>query len=452
MVAGTATALFAGPDHRVADAVEARDLNAVRALMGQRADVNGTQADGATGLHWAAHWDDLETAKSLIAAGAAVDAVNELGVSPLSIACTHSGVPMVDLLLAAGARSDLALPSGETPLMTCARTGSLNAVKSLLAHRADPNAVETERGQTALMWAIAGKHTETAQLLVENGADVRARSKGGFTPLLFAAQSGDVESARLLIARGADVNEVAPDGSSPLLVAATSVSAVTISDYRLVPQASGHEAVATLLLTRGADPNKADKLGVTPLHEAVETGKHSLVQALLAAPGVNPNLRIAKGLPYRRSDYVSRAYYAGATPFWLAAKNGDVSLMRLLLSGGADPTVPSENGTTPLMVASGVGQTDSRMVAEVRLLEAVTFLTGLGADVNAINRGGQNAVHGAASVSADDVLQFLADHGARLDLKDKQGRTPFDITQNIMRPRLSTAALLRRLGAGTRPD
>src|SRR5262245_43233624 len=115
IVAGTATALFAGPDHRVADAVEARDLNAVRALMGQRVDVNGTQADGATGLHWAAHWDDLQTAKSLLAAGAAVDAINELGVSPLSIACTHSGVQMVDLLLAAGARSDLALPSGETP-------------------------------------------------------------------------------------------------------------------------------------------------------------------------------------------------------------------------------------------------------------------------------------------------------------------------------------------------
>jgi ankyrin repeat protein len=416
-------------------------------LVKQHADVNAVQPDGATALHWAAHWDDLQTANLLIGAGAALDAVNELGVSPLSLACTHASAPMVELLLAAGARSNAALPGGETPLMTCARTGSVDAVKALLAREADPNAVETGRGQTALMWAVAGKQSVVAKLLIDKGANVRARSTGGFTPLLFAAQAGDVESARLLLAAGADVNERAPDGSSPLLVAATSVEAVTISDYRLVPQPSGHEALAELLLTRGADPNQADRFGVTPLHAAVETRKRSLVQALLAAPGANPNLRIVKGLPFRRADYVGRAFYAGATPFWLAAKDGDVAMMKVLLTGRADPSLPSENGTTPLMVAAGVGQTDSRLPPEGRLLEAVKFLVGLGADVNAVNRGGQNAVHGAAGVSADAVLQFLADRGARINLKDRQGRTPLDLTQIIMRPRPSTASLLRKLGA-----
>ena len=211
-------------------------------------------------------------------------------------------------------------------------------------------------------------------------------------------------------------------------------------------------ALAELLLAHGADPNRADRLGVAPLHAAVETGKRPLVQALLAAPGVNPNVRIAKGLPFRRADYVSRAYYAGATPFWLAAKNGDVATMRILLAGGADPNLPSENGTTPLLVAAGLGQTDSRMVSESRLLDAVQFLVERGADVNAVNRNGQNAIHGAAGVSADLVLQYLADRGAQINLKDKQGRTPLDVTQVIMRPRLSTAALLRKLGAEARPQ
>ena len=440
----------AAVDHRLADAVEAKDQTGVRALLAQRADVNGVQPDGTTALQWAAHWNDPETARLLLHAGASVDARNQLGVSPLWLACSQGSGPMVELLLSAGARADVALPSGETPLFTCARTGTIAAVKALLAHDANPNVVETDRGQTPLMWAVASRQSGVARLLIDKKADVAARSHGGFTPLLFAAQSGDLDSAQLLLAAGADVQESAPDGSTPLLVSAMSVQAVTISDYRLIPQTSGHEAVAEFLLAHGADPNRADRLGVAPLHAAVETGKRSLVQALLSAPGVNANARIAKGLPFRRADYVSRAYYAGATPFWLAAKNGDVATMRILLAGGADPNLPSENGTTPLLVAAGLGQTDSRMVSEERLLEAVKFLVERGADVNAVNRNGQNAIHGAAGVSADAVLQFLADRGAQINLKDKQGRTPLDVTKNIQRPRLSTAALLRKLGAEDR--
>lgn len=436
-------------DARLADAVERGRTDTARALLKQGVDVNATQPDGATALHWAAHRNDAAMADLLIRAGADVNLANDLGVAALWLACASRADVVVEKLLAADARLRAALPNGETALMACARTGAVSGVKALLARGAAHDAKDHDRGQTALMLAAAGTHADVVKVLIEGGADVQARSKGGFTPLMFAAQQGDLESASHLIAAGANVNEITPEGSSPLLVAAGSIAATSATDYRLVHKPSGHEALAILLLEKGANADHAGSFGMTALHTAVETGKPALLRALLAR-GANPNARLAAGLPFRRGDYVSRADYAGATPFWLAARIGELDMMRVLADAGADFKLANNTQTSPLMVAAGVGQTDSRMVPEHRLLEAVRLTLELGGgDVNAVNRGGQSAVHGAASISADSIIRFLAAHGASVDLKDRQGRTPLDVAQNPMRPRPVTADLLRKLAAGT---
>src|SRR5262245_15463573 len=77
---GLGTTLAAAEsDTRIADAVRTRNISAVADLITQKADVNGPQADGATALHWAAHWDEPGVAKQLIAAGANVNAANDYG-------------------------------------------------------------------------------------------------------------------------------------------------------------------------------------------------------------------------------------------------------------------------------------------------------------------------------------------------------------------------------------
>ena len=73
----------------VADAVMRGDTAAVRALLAQKADVNATQADGATALHWAVYREDLATANLLIRAGANVKAANREGATPLALACMN---------------------------------------------------------------------------------------------------------------------------------------------------------------------------------------------------------------------------------------------------------------------------------------------------------------------------------------------------------------------------
>lgn len=484
-------------------AVRNKDIESVRGLLKQRVDVNAPQGDGATALHWAAHVDSLPIADLLIRAGARASAANDNGATPLHLACTNRSAPMVERLLAAKANPNAALASGETVLMTCARAGEAKAVKALLVHGADVNAKERAHDQTALMWAASQRHPGVVQLLIEAGADIRARSRtypqtvvgeqtqragreelnytvlrGGSTPLLFTARVGDVDSARLLLAAGADVNDSLPDGTSALVLAAHSAGAPNAA---AALGWSGAGRVGALLLEKGADPN-AFGTGYTALHAAVLKSDVNLVKALLAR-GANPNIRMTKGTPLRRdtTDFNLPAPLIGSTPYLLAAKFLEPEIMRALVAGGADPTLTMPNGATPLMLAVGMGSgTNSsrrgiavidfgKVEAQSQVLQGVKTAVELGIDVNAANAAGDTALHTAASLGYETVVQFLADHGAEINAKNKRGQTPLaalltggggrgrsappagaDLTgveapREIPHP--NTVALLRKLGA-----
>ena len=435
-------------DLRLIEAVKNRDLESVRALLKQRparVDVNATQGDGATALHWAAHRDDLAIANLLIRAGARANVANDLGATPLHVACTNRSAPMVERLLAAGASAKAALLNGETVLMTCARAGDARAVKALLVHGADVNAKEHEHHQTALMWAAAERHPDVVQLLIDAGADIRARSltyaqtvvgeqtqragreelnytvlRGGASPLLYTARVGDVESSRLLLKAGADPNDAQPDGVSALVLAAH----------------SGNGGVAALLLEHGADPN-ASGSGYTALHAAILRSDLTLVQALLTH-GANPNLRIAKGTPMRRdtTDWNLPATLVGSTPYLLASRFLEPDIMSALVAGGADPGLTMPNGADAVMLAAGMGssRTSSRrgietidfgkVEPESRVRDGVAAAVRLGGDVKAANPAGDTALHVAAALGYDTVVQLLVECGAEVSVKNRRALTP----------------------------
>ena len=476
LVAATVTiGLAATNDVRLIEAVRARNLERVRALLAERVNVNATQGDGATALHWAVHLDDDSLVGILIRAGARADVADDTGVTPLYLACTNRNADAVSRLLAAGANPNAALLSGETVLMTCARAGNAMAVRALLSRGASVNAKETAHNQTALMWAAAQSHPQVVEALLERGSDVRARSReyaqtvtsevtqragrealnytvprGGMTALLFAARSGDAESARLLVAAGADVNDALPDGASALIVAAH----------------SGHRQAAMALLEKGANPN-ADRVGYTALHAAVLRSDVDLVKALLAR-GADPNTPITNGTPVRRNsqDFELPKTLIGATPYALAAKFLEPEIMQVLAAAGADRRRPMKDGATPLMAAAGMGivapaqdekrGTDRRGLAivdggivepESRVLDTVTTALTLGSDLEDVNASGETALHIASAQGYETVVRALAEHGANLNARNARGQTPLGALL-ARKGRSNVIELLRKLGAG----
>src|SRR5437867_6280767 len=434
---------------RLIDAVKAADRGAIRTLLQQRVDVNAAEPDGATALHWAARTNDLQTAEMLIRAGANVKAANRYGITPLYLACTNGNAAMIEMLWKAGADPNTALSEGETALMTAARTGNVEAVNALLAHGADINRKETWRGQTALMWAAAEGHSDVIRALLAHGADMRARSNGGFTPLLFAVREGKIGAVKTLLEAGADLNESLPvrrRGGTP----ENSTEAEPGINAFMLAVVNVHYELAAFLLDKGADPNSAPQ-GFTALQQIswlrrpgtgdnnpAPQGSGSMDSLefvrKLVAHGANVNARATK---QANMGVTIRFHSIGATPFLLAARTADVQLMRLLLELGADPLLPNEDGTTPLLAAAGVG-TNSPLEepgTEPEVMEAVKLVLELGGDINTVDKNGDTVMHGAAHKHVPAVIRFLAEKGAKIQVwnqPNKAGQTPLKVAEGVL--------------------
>src|SRR5712691_652596 len=492
------------------------DKAAVRTLIGQRADVNAPQNDGATALHWAVYRGDRELAVMLIRAGANVKAANREGVTPLWLASVNGDASILTALIEGGADPNEKLPLGRTPLMIAARTGTVDAMKVLLDHGADTNAKDTLRGTTPLMWAADEGHPAAVKLLVDRGADIKARSApaergsgpalgksgdprravsalaaaiaagqatpglgqlgglngsprstagrggagaagggrgngrgagagaaaadgdqnddafvaafggrgaaqkdgGGLTPLVFATRANDLESVKVLLAAGADINQTTAYGWSPLLVATQN------RYYKL----------GAYLIDHGADPNLANKGGWVPLYLAtdnrnIENGDYPVRKGdmdhldfikLLLDKGANVNARIKASTETRTVFTNQWLDENGATAFLRASQSGDLVLMKLLLSRGADPKIKTMLGVSALDVAAGIGWVEGITYewSQKDTLEAVRMLLDLGLNPNEQADTGRVALHGAGHKGATAVAQLLVDRGARMDIRD----------------------------------
>ncbi len=480
VVAGMAVSASAAG---LTDAAKTGDRAAVAALLKTGADVNALEPDGTTALHWAARRGDRAIVSMLLSAGAKVSVANRYGITPIALAAAGADIATVQALLAAGASPATVSREGETVLMIASRAGNAGVVRVLLARGADPNAVESWQGQTALMWAAAANHADVARQLLEAGAkpDVPAKvlpgqprlprgggvaiqaahsnfPKGGLTALHFAAREGALDAAKAIADAGGNLNVVDPDGITPLHLAII----------------NAHFDLAAMLVEKGADVNKADRVGRTPLFMAADansmewlfsrpvpqaSGELSAldIAARLLDKGANINAALT-GRPFilHHNATGNRNIMEEATPFFRAATTSDLPMMRLLLDRGADPLRTTRNGTTALMALAGLNWVEiSSLGTEDESIEGMTLLIARGADVNAVNALGETAVHGAAQRGANRVVQFLADKNARLDVKNKEGRTPMDEARgqadtsaedNVRRPEhKDTQALLKRL-------
>jgi uncharacterized protein len=444
LLASAVSLMAAGAGTALIDAVRSGNHAAVRTLA-TRSTVKATEADGMTALHWAVRGDDLDTVQLLLKAGANVNAANRYGVTPLSLAATNGSAAVARVLLKAGSNPNAAGPDGETILMIAARSGSADVVNALIERGVDVNASERWQGQTALMWAALEDHGAAIKALADHGANLNARSKelnfpeyryetngmavfqlpkGGWTALMYAARQNAMDAVAALADANADLNATTKqEGTTALQIAILNI----------------HYDLANLLLDKGANPNVVDSSGMTALYAAVdmrapanmltrpEPHLHDQMDALglvksLLAHGASPNLQLKKPIIGRHQNLVGDGQLTeGATALARAAKANDMPVIKMLLEGGADATLALSNRTTTAMLAAGGA------APEPKVLEAVTLLVEHGVDVNAFNTNGQTILHNAATRGMNSVIEYVANKGAKLDRRDKQGRTPLDV-------------------------
>ena len=442
-------------------AAESGNADAVRVLLKHGADPNSREsAHQQTALMFAANFDRGDTIRALIESGA--DPNLQSKVTPIERPVRNFGNfnnnaddPSVDgsggATPAPRARARNTGDGGEAQDSTAGSHPGAAKADVPVAKRPDAAApgqevasADTDPGKKPLL------PPQQQQQQRDRGGPTMM---GGFAPLHYAAREGSLTATVALLDKGANINEVTQSEQSTPLVLAI---------------ANGHLDVARALVEHGADVNKANVMGVTPLYATIDVAwvpyewspepiiaqektSYLDLMKLLLTHGADPNARLGRTI-WSRVLSENRVWIdvAGSTAFFRAAMADDVKAMQLLKAGGADPNIPTQNGTTPLMAAAGVGWGANYTKTAPDRMAAVEYCISQGNKVTTADTLGFTSLHGAAFVGDLALIKFLVDNGARTDVKTKAGDTPADSANGPFEkslPQPAAVALLVSLGA-----
>lgn len=396
--------LSAQPASEIADRAEEREFGQVASLIASGADVNAAQVNGATALHWAVYYDNVESVNALIEAGARVDTRTREGISPLFMAALYGNPEIIRALLDAGADQNEAGPNTETPVMLAARNGNPEAISVLLAAGADVNAVESVRGTTALMWAIEQNHPEAVRVLVDAGADVSAHSGAAGLPRVYMAQRVNVNNVleaqvmlREAAAEGLTLDEYKRRREEQETEGGVDFGGGGGAQLGLIVDLVINEAEVqgvepSAILTEFSDQVENFGVDIEQLREAVEARVSG--EAPDGAEGNSPPLTAEAGEDTPREGEADGPQAGlvggdggGLTPLIYAAREGCFECARILVENGADVNQESYFGWTPLLTATNN-----------RWFRLGVYLIDQGADVNIANQDGMTPLYFATDV------------------------------------------------------
>lgn len=356
---GAGTGPVMAADSAVASAASLGDIDGVRVLLRDGADVSASQGDGMTALHWAAARDDRALAELLIYAGASLDAGTRIGhYQPLHVAAREGHAAVAEALIAAGADPMArTLNSGATPLHLAAASGDAQTLGVLIAAGADVDAREAAWGQTPLIFAAAANRVDAIRILLGAGAD----------PSLHAHPIDVVEMEKADKAADKRINRILTDfrdaeGGGPNWQPTPSQVQAAIEAGReiqrrwpdvpdLDPDEEDDEVGGTATYNADGEP-----VGSVSAEPGIESKAKSYGQLVGGWGGLTPLLHAVRqghrdaaiALVDGGADINQASLGDHTTPLLMAAINGQFDLALQLIGRGADPNMASDAGTTPL--------------------------------------------------------------------------------------------------------
>jgi len=439
LAAGAATPLEAP----VADAAERGDLEEVRALLRQGADVNTAQSDGMTALHWAARNNDVEIVKTLLYAGATFRATTRLGgYTPLHLASRGGHTEAAELILAAGADPDVFTSTGVTALHFAADADAAGVIEALAAHGGDLDARDSFAERTPLMFAAVRGADAAVSALLDSGADIS---------LVTRVKDYEVidRNLRAEQRQRARVRAAAEEPEEEEEVSEASASPVPPQGQQPRNPAQGAQARQPGNPAQQAAPGQPEpeepatppaEPPVRALTSAQQIGKQGGFGALHYAAREGHRSTAALLLD-RGADINHPTGGDQSSPMLVAVINGNYDLGRDLLERGADPNLVSDDGAGPLFATLNIEwslrtwypQPQAFRQQETDYLEFMRLLLDAGADPNqrttthiwyaAYNAGrmgvdftGATPFWRAAYATDVEAMRLLVDYGADPDI------------------------------------
>lgn len=379
-------------------AIQEDDVASMKRLVDANAKLLSKPLVGrlASPLRYAIEQQKINSVKWLLQQNAPLGKVNNRTTTPLHLALARRGDQILDAVMSSNPDVNAKNSSMETPLMYAIKyPHNVKAtVDKLLKRGASPN--DTNRSkQNSLHLACYYNRKEVVGALMDAGASIDVVDSGGNTPFHAACMSSP-ESVKLFLNENVDPNRLNRQkyNALHLLCRSNNVDAVklVIDQIRDIDQTGGD--------------------GETPLTMAVLGRKVELV-SLLLEKGAKPN------------RVVTRRFRGRATALSLAATNGDLALVKVLLNAKSDPNFVGDRGNVPLhhVIESAIGARESVMNAKDAQRRMKVFgdiiqaLLGAGAKPDMVNAAGMTPIQLAAQGDYFAGVELLADVSSNLSFQ-----------------------------------
>ncbi|KAK6827461.1 serine/threonine-protein kinase ripk4 [Apiospora arundinis] len=401
-----------------------RHWGVARLLIREGADVNAENGDEETPLMWAGY--NAATARLLIDRGARTDCASLGGITALSFA-VHD-FELTKLIIKKGVEINVEPEDkSKDPLRAAIHaTADIRTIELLIEHGADLHD-QDDFGDTPLDEALVKDYTEAAKLIIEHDNEVGFHDNLGDSTLFKAIDHSqrnrwDLTLIELMIDKGAEVTDLEYETNKSSLVHLLSYENYSKKAAKLLIEAGAdvdgsdnngntpliHASrandleIATLLINHGAYVNIVNNFGWGPLSIAQFEGNHDMVRLLVD----------------RGADYNHHLYWYGLTHLHVAARVGELELVRFLINDGAEVNVQATKRKTPLHDAVYFGQ-----------LEITKYLVNHGADIDAQTTQGKTPLYYAIRSMELEIAEYLVNHGADINVQSVKGESPLSLTQ-----------------------